>query len=119
MARPDRPGGSSQFGVGRMRDRITLMAPERTRKASGQTTLEFTDQETIWAEVRALSGTELYQARQVRPDIGYEVTIRARLDVQADWRIRWGARVLDIAAVIPGGTTHGALRLVCSEVSTQ
>lgn len=110
-------GGAFGGGLGRLRDRVTLQSPTRTRATSGQVTVEWADVATVYAAVEGLTGSELYRARQVQPDVSYKVRLRWRADVTADWRIVWAGKSLDVAAVVASGGRHGELWALCSEAA--
>ena len=68
----------------------------------------------MWASVHPVSGDERLRADQVAGRITHTVIIRRRTDVTPAMRLRSGARVLDIVAVLDARPAH-RLRCLCEE----
>ena len=70
-----------------------------------------------WAEVKPLSGRELFAAQQVEAQVTHQVTMRYRDDVMPDMRISHNSRVLNIEIPINVGERGRELQHLCTEVA--
>lgn len=93
--------------AGRLRDRVTLLAPgdPDERDSTGEPSATPVAAGTCWAEVRPLSGREAERARQVvaeathavtMRDVGIEITPRHSLT----WHSKWGDKTLGIGSAL-------------------
>lgn len=84
---------------GRLRQRIDLLRPDRTRDGKGGYVTSFA---TVAAGVRAcvepLDGREAMVEHVLEGVSSYRLTIRWRGDVAAKWQVRFGALELNISA---------------------
>lgn len=55
---------------------MSIQTPTETPDSYGQPSVSWSTASTRWARVEPLSGRELFQAQQVRPDISHKVTLR-------------------------------------------
>lgn len=104
------PSGA-KGGVGRLRHRVTLRSPVRTKGATGQQKLTgWTPQGTYWASVTEIAaagggpGQEQTQADRQVPEATHLVEIRGGPAVLHDWSILWGSRQLNVLRVTGGGS---------------
>lgn len=102
--------------AGKLRDVVTLRQPAAGQDEVGQPTVGFVDVDTVFADVRVQGGVETIRADKVGGVVRASVRIRARSDVQVDWRVVWGSVVLDVEAVLPTPTGADYTDLVCEVV---
>lgn len=69
-----------------------------------------------WAHVEPLSGNELFEARQVIPEITHRVTLRYGVPASPEMVFKWGDRVLGIISVIDVEERHRELTVACKEI---
>lgn len=87
--------------IGRMRERVTIKAPQETQSPSGEVTLGWdTTLATVWASVDGLSGRDILQAMQANVVASHRIRIRYRADVTHEHRIIWRNRTMEIASVV-------------------
>lgn len=87
--------------IGRMRDRVTILASTSSRTPSGQSKPVWeTTVATVWAEVRGLSTKDLLQAQQANVLATHRIKIRYRSDVKHTHRLQWEGRTMEISSVI-------------------
>ena len=102
--------------IGTLRDKVELQEPETEQSTSGEESIVWRGVGYEWAEVKALSGKELEQAMQIKPEINHSVKIRYKSNALASWRVKFGDRLLGIEAVI-----HDQRRtmtaLMCKEIA--
>lgn len=82
----------------RLRERVTIEAPDQTADGYGGVEAAWATVATVWAEVTPVQTRvgENEQAGQRHAVAGYRVAIRNRDDVDATMRILWRDRVLSI-----------------------
>lgn len=102
--------------IGNLRHRVTIQQLTRTDDGAGGYTETWTAIATVWADVYPLKGQERYDAQQVKANLSHRVTIRYRAGVEPSMRLQYGARTLNIEAVIDPEERHRELILMCSEV---
>ena len=74
--------------AGRLRDRLVVQNPTTTRSPTGQPVKTWSDTETIWAEVKGISGREQMFAGAELAEATIRVWIRFRHDVTAASRLK-------------------------------
>ena len=89
------------LAAGRLRHRVTLRSPARTRDDYGQEVAGWTDVATVRADVRHPSGKEAITAGAEVATTAASFRIRFRADVNAGWRVLHRGALYDITAVLP------------------
>ena len=95
---------------------ITLQGKTLTRDSFGGETITYTDLDTIWANIRTVSGREFYLAKTVNSEHTFEITIRYRTDTSTLRRVKYLDRYFDIEFVIDREMSRIWLTLICIEV---
>jgi SPP1 family predicted phage head-tail adaptor len=98
-------------GIGRLKRRLVIEAPNETSDGAGGVTRGFAAIATVWARLEWISGEERW--RQDRPEqaASWRITLRWRAGLTAAMRFRDGSRIFAIRAV---GDPDGARRsLIC------
>lgn len=88
--------------VGELRQRIIIQSPTRTQDSYGEPILTWTTWGTRWAEVRPLTGKELWQAAQADATVTHQIRLRApgvKGTLMPDWRIVHDGRIFEITAI--------------------
>jgi SPP1 family predicted phage head-tail adaptor len=70
--------------AGRLRHRVTIQTPSRTRNGAGEQTVSWSDSATVSARVESLNGNEYENDKQMSADITHRVTIRWHPSVSVD-----------------------------------
>ncbi len=99
--------------ISALRERATLQRPDRAADAIGGASLAWTDVATVWAQIESLSGSLREAFDGAASTQRYAVTLRARSDVRADWRVIWNSRTLRVLSVAPA--PNARLVLACEE----
>ena len=68
--------------LGKMWDRVRFESPTEGRDTRGQPVKVWATVCTVWAEVRAMTGRELWQAQQVQQVSSDMVIVRRRADLE-------------------------------------
>lgn len=105
------------MNAGSLNQRIQLQRPTSVTGDAGETTLSYSTDREVWAEVRPLRAHELDRAQQIQMETTHIVRIRYVADVAPNWRVVWRERVLNISAVIDVGARREELELTCQELN--
>ncbi|MDD3446194.1 MAG: phage head closure protein [Zavarzinia sp.] len=92
---------SGQVGIGRLRERIAFERPAIGDDGAGGGTLSWVPVAEVFAAVEAETGKEPVEADVREAQVMWCITIRARDDISADWRVLWRGRAFDILAILP------------------
>lgn len=96
-----------------MRARVTLEEPVRVADEIGGAAILWTGRGAVWAAIKARGAGEGAAFDTTPTTAFYDVTINARHDVRAGWRVVWSARRLRIIGVSDEGAPRIVLR--CEE----
>jgi len=92
---------------GKLNRKITLQKPEKDVAASGEAIVTFVSVGEVWADVKPLSGKELYSSSQRLAQATDEFTIRFRKDLTPEFRIQYQGQDFNILTVIEIGMRDG------------
>lgn len=101
--------------IGEMRHRLALESPVETPDGGGGSSRTWALVAEVWGAIRSQSGTERFEADGVSGRVSHEIWIRHRTGVTPDMRIRLGARVFELRAVIDVKERRRALRCLVEE----
>ena len=102
---------------GALRHPITIEQPQLTRDTTGEAMETWVDFARVRAAIEPLAGRELFLAQQVNATLSHRVTLRYLAGVLPTMRVRYGTRVLLIAAPpINKNERNRELELLCTEV---
>jgi SPP1 family predicted phage head-tail adaptor len=87
--------------IGTMRHRIALQNSTPSGDSRGGSSLSWATADTVWAEVKPLSGSEALRGMEMQDRITHRITIRFRDDItiNAKSRVLWGSRIFNIRSV--------------------
>lgn len=104
--------------TGSLRHRIDIQREKSpaTRSESGEEVPVWQTLVTRYASIEPLSGRELWQARQVRPDVTHKIIMRF-FAMTPKYRLKFGSRIFNVVSVLnPGERARGsAMELICVE----
>jgi len=108
--------------LGALRDRVVIQSNTTAVDSQGGRTSSWGTLATVWAHVRALSGSEQIDAAAVGSQVRYEVEIQYRTDVTASQRLSWtpylgSPKTLQILSVRLADGRPERLLLDCGEVA--
>jgi SPP1 family predicted phage head-tail adaptor len=108
------------LGAGDLKTRGILQRRSNTSDAQGGQTVAWVNVATIWAEIKAKTGTETVTADRQFPMVTYDITIRFLAGVvgsaygaDASMRFYVAPRIFDIRSVVDVDEAHEALLLGC------
>lgn len=96
------------------RHRITLQHLSQAPNSLGSPSNTWTAGETVYANVRALSGRELATAQSVQAETTHEITMRYRDITSANTKVVFEGVVYDLLSVVPD---IRKTKLICTAVS--
>ncbi|MEM7751417.1 MAG: phage head closure protein [Pseudomonadota bacterium] len=105
----------TEDGIGRLRHRVTVQYPTRNEDDGGGATTAWVPLATVWAQIKARTGREIFQADSPTARGAFRVVIRYRSDVDPTMRLLWGDRVLEVLAVGDEDGTKRWLSCECEE----
>jgi SPP1 family predicted phage head-tail adaptor len=73
--------------------------------------------DTVWCKASTTGGREFQTAKQTRPGLTHQLSLRYRSDLTAAMRVRFDSRFLAIAAVIDVDQRHEETQLFCEEIA--
>ena len=82
-----------------MRERVALQAPQEMRSPTGEATLSWVTEATVWASVDGLSSRDVLQAQQSNVIASHKVILRYRATVNPQYRLLWRGKTMEIASV--------------------
>jgi SPP1 family predicted phage head-tail adaptor len=82
------------------RSRITLQRLTYVSNNIGGFTVSWNDIDTVWANVKQVSGNEAIKFKQVYPTVSVKILIRYRSDLNPDYRIKYKNTYYNILSVI-------------------
>lgn len=105
--------------VGGLRKRAVLQSEQRATDAGGGYSLTWADLATVWVRFTPLSGREAVAADRLESRVTHRVTMRWRddLNLSAALRLKLGARLFNIHAVLNDGERNRTAILLVEEGS--
>lgn len=101
--------------IGALRQRLTLEERTRTQEEGGTATITWSAVAEVWGRIAPSSGREIVRADGVSAKLTHEIALRHRTGVRPQMRLRQGARVFEIHAVIDIAERRRWLRCLCEE----
>jgi SPP1 family predicted phage head-tail adaptor len=84
--------------IGDLDQLVELQREVHVPDGLGGTKSQWTKQATVWARIRAMSGSQRQHSDVLSAEGGYHIIIRNRndFDVKANWRAVWDGRAMNI-----------------------
>ncbi|WP_339862359.1 phage head closure protein [Paremcibacter congregatus] len=86
------------MNIGSMRERVTIKKYTTVQSATGATTDTETTVATVWANIKAVRGTEAQDAGRLAAKQTYLVTIYTRT-LETGYFLLWGTKKLNIRSI--------------------
>lgn len=104
------------MSLDRLRQRIVIQKPAITRDEEGNQVTAYTDEQTVWAAVEALTAASSWDAAEREWEITYRVILRYGIAVVQTDRIQYRGRWLRITSPpVDAGGRHQWTILECRE----
>lgn len=104
---------------GALRHYITIEQKTVTRDSYGAEVVTWATFVQVWADIRPLSGRELFAAQAAQSEITGKIIMRYIAGVVPSMRISYQGKYYDIKAVIDPELRHRELQLLVSEGLTK
>jgi SPP1 family predicted phage head-tail adaptor len=101
--------------AGLLDKRVVIEAPPTSQDTFGGPTGTWTTVATRWASIVPLQGREYHEARQHAAAVDHRITLRYLPGIAPKQRVRYGARLFDIEAVINVDEAGRELQLMAKE----
>ena len=101
---------------GALRHRMILETPQDNTDDIGAVIRTYTALTSVWAAIKPLSASRLWQSQQVQQQVSHRITIGYRPDVTGDMRLRLDARIFQIKASYDAEERGRFLTLECLEI---
>ena len=98
-----------------LRHRVSLQSAADTADGGGGAATVRSDVATLWASIEPLKGAEHPSAQQLESRLTHRVRLRHRIGVTTAMRVKFGARIFNIRAVINPDERNRLLELLCEE----
>lgn len=103
--------------IGRLRHRIIIQQPTIARNARGAEILTWSTLTTVYADIRTVGGQEQLLSNQLEvASLSHTISIRYLATVTPKMRVKWGARVFGIEAIIERDNKQRMMDLSCREI---
>lgn len=103
------------LNIGRLNRRITFLTAKETQNTINQTTQEWKEYKSVWATVKALRGSERYEAMKVQAQQIYKITTRYHDGITPDMRILFNGKIFEITSVNNVEEANYMLEMECTE----
>lgn len=101
--------------AGRLRHRVAIQSQSTTLDDYGEATGSWTTENTVWAAVEPVSGSERDIGEGKAGVVSHRVVMRYNTDVSPKNRLLFGSRVLNINSVLNHNERDERLALFCVE----
>ena len=86
--------------IGKLRHRLILQSPTQTQGATGEVTVTYATDSTVWGSLRPLTGKESVAANQIGEEITYRAIIRYYSSIASEWRISNDSKTYEIVSIM-------------------
>lgn len=101
---------------GILNTRVEVQEPAEVPNSFGEPGLEWRTIATVWASVEPLSGRELWQAAQVRPDVTHRVLMRpTAVSLTSRLRLLVGGSILNLMPPAYPSRAQGYMEVMATE----
>ena len=101
--------------IGALRHRLVIEAAQRTSDGGGGVSESWQAVATVWGAINPLDGSETVAGEGLAGRLTHAITIRHRAGLAPAMRLRFGARLFEIAAVVDVDERRRQLRCLCRE----
>jgi len=102
--------------IGDLRHRISFEEEVKTPDGYLGSTVTWRSVTTVWASVEPLSGREYFYGQQISSEISHRIRIRYNETVDAEMRINFGGRYMQIASILDIKERHQFQEILAQEV---
>jgi SPP1 family predicted phage head-tail adaptor len=86
--------------AGRLRHRVTIQIPAKTKNDIGEWYETFATWVTVWASIEPNSGKTYFEGLQANSEVEGKIVIRYRTGVKPTMRVKYGNRYFKILSIV-------------------
>lgn len=101
--------------IGALRHRLTIEAVSRVPDGGGGAIETWLPVADVWGAITPTGGLEATPAEAVAGSVTHSILVRHRADIVPAMRLRLGARLFEISAVVDIDERRRHLKLLCRE----
>jgi len=101
--------------AGRLRHQLALQSKTETRTSTGDISVSWATDSTVWGAIEPLSGKEFLASSQTQNENEVRIIIRYHATINDTWRITNDGLVYSILAIINADNRNSAMELICSQ----
>lgn len=104
------------MNIGKLRHRIVIQAQRNRQSEYGAVVAEWHNLHSVWAEVKPISGRELFAASQIHSEATIQIWLRYIPDIDYTMRIKFGGRLFEIVSIQNWRELNRSILLHCKEL---
>lgn len=101
--------------AGQLRDRLVLQKKTEARTNTGDVTITWTTDSTVWGQVQPVTGREYVASGGVQNEVTHRIYIRHHATVDDSWRAVNDGKVYSIKAVLNENNRDRMITLMCTQ----
>ena len=101
--------------AGRLKHRLEIQTESTTLDVYGEPTSGWSTDETVWAALEPISGTERDIGEGLAGIVSHRVLMRYTANATPKKRLKYGARIFGIESVLNHDEKNAHLRIFCKE----
>jgi len=101
--------------AGRLNKQITIQQVTETKNSFGEVSEAWSTYNTVWAEIKPISGKEYFNAESVQSEVTHKIKTRYLSGITTKMRISYDSRVFDIETVINIDERSRYIEMMCTE----
>lgn len=105
--------------AGTLRRLVTIEQRSTAKDSANQVLEQWTQVAQVYADIQPVTGRETQAANGMVSVVSAQIDIRYRAGVTAAMRVRYGAQIYNVAAVLDLDSRHEITRLLCSSGANQ
>ena len=105
--------------AGRLKHRVSIQTQSTTLDSYGEATGSWTTDDTVWAAVEPVNGSEKDIGEGMASVVSHRVILRYFSGLTSKSRLLFGSRVLGIESIINHEERNEYMKLLCKEVVSE
>lgn len=102
--------------AGKLRHLLQIQERTELKNSYGEPVETWRPTSSTWGEIKPLSGDELFNANQIKPNVSHEIRIRYGSAVTPGDKMKFGARTFHIESVMNQDERNRELRILAREL---
>jgi SPP1 family predicted phage head-tail adaptor len=102
--------------AGGLNKRLIIQYQVKAQDTFGAEAITWTTLDTVWGNVKPVSGKEVYRLQQMKVEADFIVTIRYRTGLDETMRVKFGSRYFEIKYIQNTDEAKVELVMYCKEV---